>query len=323
LIFLQPGTGRTSAILLLALTLVLTLALSGVLATGCIRSPGADAPGDTDSDDGALGDADSAGTDSGGTDSGGTDSGGADSGDGDAGAATGDEPPGVSVFDEFTILDAASIEDPKAAAWVAQNTMVPGVHLVRFDDITYVLAARSEKPAPGCKTLFIDARETDEGITLYYETLDPDHDDTVDPIVDHPILLLTTGREPGEVVGLETQGPEVFEFVKLPASNSAVIVAEPLVGSSVTSPLTVRGWARIFEGTVQIRLEDGHNVLFEGFTTANDGPPAWGEFEITIEFDPPTSPVLTLLVYEQSARDGSEVNRALIPLEWNPGEEGE
>lgn len=225
-------------------------------------------------------------------------------------------PAEVSVAEEFDIVTLDSVDDPKVLAWIQQNSRVKGVHVARFDETTYVLASRGLEQTGGGDIIFVDAFLRDDGIHLVFEVCDPDQGDvTQEP--DHPAVVLATERDPAEMAGVETRGPEVLDFARHSASNSAIVVTEPLVGTQVSSsPLLVRGHARVFEGTVQLRLEDGHNVLARTFTTATAGGPAWGEFEIELEFETPTSPGLTLTVFEESARDGSEINVVVIPLQW-------
>jgi hypothetical protein len=101
------------------------------------------------------------------------------------------------------------------------------------------------------------------------------------------------------------------------AENEEFRIFAPEKNSVVDSAFTVRGAARVFEATLQWRLEDGHNVLAEGFATAQDGAPAWGLFEFTVEFEQATSPVLILALYESSPKDGQPIHQLLLPLKVN------
>ncbi len=225
-------------------------------------------------------------------------------------------PAEVSVAEDFDIVSPDSVEDPRVLAWMEQNSRVKGLHVARFDETTYVLASRGPKQTQGYGIVFVDAYLRDDGIHLVFEVVDPDQGDILEE-PDHPAVVLATQKGPAEIAGVETRGPEALDFAEHSASNSAIVVSEPLVGTRVSSsPLLVRGHARVYEGTVQLRLEDGHNVLARTFTTATAGGPAWGEFEIELEFETPTSPGLTLTVFEESARDGSEINVVVIPLQW-------
>ncbi|CAJ1003712.1 Gmad2 immunoglobulin-like domain-containing protein [Brevibacillus aydinogluensis] len=77
----------------------------------------------------------------------------------------------------------------------------------------------------------------------------------------------------------------------------------------------VKGKARVFEGVVHYVVEDGHNELAAGVTQASAGAPEWGEFHFTLSVkkeNPNTS--LTLILFEESAKDGSRVMELPIPL---------
>jgi hypothetical protein len=106
-------------------------------------------------------------------------------------------------------------------------------------------------------------------------------------------------------------------------SNKAFRIFSPKPNDVVGTSFTVVGRARVFEATLQYRLEDGHNVLAEGFTTATEGGPAWGDFEIQIEYERPTSPTLVLTLYESSAEDGQPIHELLLPLQADPALLGE
>jgi hypothetical protein len=97
--------------------------------------------------------------------------------------------------------------------------------------------------------------------------------------------------------------------------NEAFKILEPAPNTEVEDSIVVRGLARVFEGTIQYELEDGHNILAKGFTTATEGAPGWGEFEIVIEIDKvPTNGVGIVVLYEESAKDGSRLHELSIPV---------
>ncbi len=81
---------------------------------------------------------------------------------------------------------------------------------------------------------------------------------------------------------------------------------------------TVVGEARVFEATVQYEVEDGHVIFLEGFETARIGAPDWGVFTIDIHIPEESLPnhgQLTLILFEESAKDGSRLNELSVPLE--------
>lgn len=87
-------------------------------------------------------------------------------------------------------------------------------------------------------------------------------------------------------------------------------------GDEVGSPLRVMGTANTFEATLNLRLVDpAGNVLYDDFATATSGSGSRGTFAETLEFDAATAGPATLVAYERSAEDGSEIHVVRIPVE--------
>lgn len=108
-------------------------------------------------------------------------------------------------------------------------------------------------------------------------------------------------------------GADIEEEIVL--ENDAFRIYEPAPNTEITdNKIVVRGQARVFEATIQYEFEDGHNILDEGFTTASEGAPGWGDFEITIEFDEVANNTGTIILFEESAKDGSRLHEIMIPV---------
>jgi len=94
-------------------------------------------------------------------------------------------------------------------------------------------------------------------------------------------------------------------------------VTEPLPGTQVTSPLTVRGSAQVFEATVNLRLVDEEGrKLAESYATATVGAPQRGDFVSTLNFTPPASGNGYVEVFWASPRDGSELDLVRVPVQF-------
>lgn len=95
----------------------------------------------------------------------------------------------------------------------------------------------------------------------------------------------------------------------------AILVESPVVGSVVSSPVTVAGSANVFEATVSLRivLADGTEIA-RTFTTATCGTGCRGEYSARVSYrvDRPQPGVIE--VFESSAKDGSPVNVVRIPV---------
>lgn len=109
----------------------------------------------------------------------------------------------------------------------------------------------------------------------------------------------------------ENQDPEVIT----PAASENIEVLNPRSGDSVKSGFRVEGNARTFESNVRIRLTDSEgNVLLDTFTTADaQDVGQFGPFEKVINFTT-NSEGGTLEVFQDSAKDGSEIDKVEIPL---------
>lgn len=79
---------------------------------------------------------------------------------------------------------------------------------------------------------------------------------------------------------------------------------------------SVEGRGQIFEANFGWIVEDGHRELKSGFQMTDAGAPEWGKFRffIEVEKERPNS-VLTLVLFESSAKDGSRQHELPIPLE--------
>jgi len=75
------------------------------------------------------------------------------------------------------------------------------------------------------------------------------------------------------------------------------------------NPLTASGTANVFEASVSLALTDGDGlIIWEGFTTATCGTGCLGEWAVEIPYSVDTAQMGALIAWEESARDGSQVN---------------
>ncbi|MDJ0304920.1 Gmad2 immunoglobulin-like domain-containing protein [Dehalobacter sp.] len=97
----------------------------------------------------------------------------------------------------------------------------------------------------------------------------------------------------------------------------AIWVTAPVDGQTIASPLKITGNARVFEAVVSYRLRDVQgNILAEGNTMAAAGAPGRGDFEASLTFTPSAAGSGQLEVFEASMKDGSDLNKVIIPVKW-------
>lgn len=94
-----------------------------------------------------------------------------------------------------------------------------------------------------------------------------------------------------------------------------ILIESPLAGDSVRSPIRLRGTANVFEATVSIDVRNARGAILERtFTTATSGTGTRGTFDTRV--DVPARPGdVTVVAYEASAKDGSQLHVVEVPLE--------
>lgn len=83
----------------------------------------------------------------------------------------------------------------------------------------------------------------------------------------------------------------------------------------------VSGKARVFEGTYQYAVSDGHDYLVKGVGRASRGEPDWGKFEETIRIPVETMPVngtLILELYVMDKKSGQPVYSHHVVMDQTP-----
>ncbi len=115
------------------------------------------------------------------------------------------------------------------------------------------------------------------------------------------------------------QKPSVTETSTLSSTSlQNITVTSPRPGDTVGLPFLVQGEARVFESVVRVRLraKDG-TILFDTVTMAQ--APDTGQFgAYTVEVGhllvKPTTPEVFIEVFDNSPKDGSEIDLVAIPV---------
>ena len=117
--------------------------------------------------------------------------------------------------------------------------------------------------------------------------------------------------DPAKPVTIGGNGYTRADFEDL---TPAILVESPLPFASVASPLRVWGTANTFEATFDYELLDASGkVLSHHFVTATSGSGTRGIFDFTVPFEAPNG-LGKLVVFEESAADGSRIHQVEIPL---------
>jgi hypothetical protein len=98
--------------------------------------------------------------------------------------------------------------------------------------------------------------------------------------------------------------------------SPAILVESPLPFADVTSPLEVSGTANTFEAVFQLNVTDGEGlIVYDHAEMATSGTGTRGTFDVTATFDVPRPGRGAVIVFEYSAKDGSQINIVEIPVQ--------
>lgn len=122
------------------------------------------------------------------------------------------------------------------------------------------------------------------------------------------------GNGSGDVIDGDSNDDETPSSVVSDSGN--VEVTSPDVGETIGLPLVATGRARVFESTLNYRLLDAENsVLAEGYVMTNAPDIGeFGDFTITTSYAAPSGNTGTLEVFDYSAKDGSVIDLAQVPV---------
>ncbi len=114
-----------------------------------------------------------------------------------------------------------------------------------------------------------------------------------------------------EVDGEEVPESDFDEYI--------ITVSNIKAGDNIVSPVTIEGDAVAFENSVIVELRNqAHETMVKEYvTTKAPDVGQSGAFKITLSFDFSSTKEGYVAVYEESAKDGSEVNLVEIPITYN------
>jgi hypothetical protein len=98
-----------------------------------------------------------------------------------------------------------------------------------------------------------------------------------------------------------------------------IVVGSPVIGQSLTSPVTVAGTADVFEATISVRiLDENGKEIARTFTNASCGTGCRGDYSTSVRYSVSHQQSGTVEVYEVSAKDGSAIKLQDIPVILTP-----
>jgi nucleoid-associated protein YgaU len=98
-----------------------------------------------------------------------------------------------------------------------------------------------------------------------------------------------------------------------------ITVRQPLPYDLVDDPVGVCGVGTGFEATFAARVRDGNGAELAQVSIMAGGTGIWGNYHVDIPLGAvPSTPQGTLEVFEFSAKDGSEINKVVVPITFGP-----
>lgn len=156
------------------------------------------------------------------------------------------------------------------------------------------------------------------GVLLYGCSSSPEEPVDQPGVQEPPVTGTPTPAEPSTEAPAPTQGPD--QNAEDPDTETGMaygneIFQKVTVRKTAEDAFELKGQAKVFEGVFQYVVEDGHNELAEGTVQTSAGAPEWGDFTHTINVKKaePNSTLL-LVLFEESAKDGSRQHELVIPL---------
>ncbi|AXS42279.1 Gmad2 immunoglobulin-like domain-containing protein [Breoghania sp. L-A4] len=96
-------------------------------------------------------------------------------------------------------------------------------------------------------------------------------------------------------------------------------IQQPKPYDLVGSPVLVGGIGNGFEATLQFRIHEGHDEV-SGHFNVGGGTGEHGQFQLAIDVSNAAFALDRLFVeiFEESAQDGSEINKVIVPVIYGP-----
>jgi nucleoid-associated protein YgaU len=97
-----------------------------------------------------------------------------------------------------------------------------------------------------------------------------------------------------------------------------ITVRQPQPFDLVDDPVEVCGVGTGFEAVFAARVRDANGVELAQVPIMAGGTGIWGNFHTTLATGVSPTPQGVLEVYENSAADGSEINKVVVPITFGP-----
>lgn len=231
------------------------------------------------------------------------------------------QPPKEEKKDYIVGLQTAPVQGTKE--WADRYKPYEGVFAQKKGDYRLVLVSQGEKFAEGYKVSVDKVEKKNDKWVVTANIVQPAEENYAGgSVFPHEVVSIIDDGKPVEVVKTaESNSDMAVDVIEIPeGKNFAVsknfIVFSPLEGEQISSPVKIRGKARVFEATFRVSMEDGHNVLADKSIMSDAGAPAWGKFEISQPFDKPTSPAGSIIFSYANMENGKMIEELVLPVKF-------
>ena len=207
--------------------------------------------------------------------------------------------------------------------WLENSSRIFLGQQKEYEGKTYILVTFGEKKTGGYSVDIKDVVFEGNSLTAIVELREPSPRDNVIQAFTYPYDLVSVDLTGIPVVFspigdfeyiFELRG--IKELKPIAAESEWIKIFGPHPGSVLPAVFTVEGVANVYEGTVSYRLITRGSTILEGYTTAAQGSWMYFSFDIdlsSVEFDV-ISKDLELELFSESAKDGSDMFKVVIPL---------
>jgi len=128
-------------------------------------------------------------------------------------------------------------------------------------------------------------------------------------LTQYPTITKVGFQKDGEATGWPLGRGDYADFLP------PIVVASPIIGQRVDSPVTVSGTADVFEATVSVRIRDASGAeIATTFTTATCGSGCRGRYSVAVRYQVSGVQRGTVEVFSVSPKDGSDQHLVRIPV---------
>lgn len=114
---------------------------------------------------------------------------------------------------------------------------------------------------------------------------------------------------------LVTRPVGIHDYLEFAAALS---VETPVYGGLAGDPMRVTGFGAAFEATFQYALADDDGLIIEEGVAMTSNGTGWGGFDFTIDYEVDRRQVGALIVWVNSAQDGSQIDVREYPVVLTP-----